>query len=1764
MEGRPLQYLLDTGSTENILSRKLFNQLPGGIKAQLKAEETTATMADGSGLLIYGYIVLPCRIRTVQLNILFKVANITDDAILGMNFFDENECTLFVHKGLLSLHDQMLTCTNRAGEMLSNKVQAASTIVVPAGSEAQIVCRLSSPPANTMGIVEHFSENDPTVVVAATLTKLNHQGKFLVRCLNAKDEPVTLKAGTTLGLYTPVNQDQVFQHNGESIDTPKCQTVSETSLPAHMLPLFEQACVNCKSAEEKSALAKLLAQYADVFSSDDADVGQTNLVSHSIPVEPGTTPIRQAPRRLGVEKDQEVERQVEELVKKKLVVPGDGAWSSPVVLVRKKDQTWRLCVDYRALNAVTRKDAYPLPRIDDSLDALAGSVFFSTLDLLSGYWQVPLDQDAQDKAAFVTRGGLWKWRVLPFGLTSAPATFERLMEQVLKGLQWKSLLLYLDDIIVYSTDFNSHLERLRVVLERFKAANLKLKPSKCELLQREVKFLGHVVNEHGVSTDPDKVKAVREWPTPKCQSEVRTFLGFVGYYRKFCPDYATVAKPLNRIASKSQKDFVWGTEEEDSFQCLRQFILESPVLAYPDYSKEFLLDTDASLDGAGAVLSQIQDGEERVIAYFSKTFSPAERNYCVTRRELLAIVMATKHFRPYLYGRKFGMRTDHASLQWLYRRKEPSHQVARWLELLAEYHFKLSHRAGVKHGNADGLSRVCIDCKQCNSIEKRDGGPTWAELQVEDNLEVGSGYILEGRQPTTPAERRSTERRPTELEGSSHAHSANRISTASELRQDIGPLQQTPGSDIALIRKCVETGVDPSPVALEQGSGELKKLSSLIPVMEIQDGILKVRMQINNRHTWVIVCPKQLRPVIIQQYHGQHHSGVNKTYKRVKLKWYWPGMSSQIRNLVRKCEICQAAKNSKPNRKEYQQRLFAGRPWQVLSVDLVGPFCKTPRGNTMILVISDHFTRWRDAIAIRDGTTAAVAEALERQVFCYFGIPERIHSDKGAAFESSMMKELCKVWGVAKSRTTPWHPEGNGVVERGNKDLGNALRTFLLTRDESDWDLLLPHLTRAVRSVPHSMTGETANYMMFGRELSLPEDLLAEPNLPLSSREDYVGDLIDRLQAAHDFVRSKQEEIRAEDQQAPPLFSAGDYVWLKAKRHPKGTTPKLQPKWQGPYKVLEAYNNHTYLVDLNSRQSVESESRLKLHISADGEWGRAPVLPEPTRHPPRPGYPRQSRKNGNRQEREVENFSDLLQKFRNEITKQDSGVADLENNLPQDVEIPNVETDSRVEVKPKVRESDSQSEVPKDTGGDNSRQTRIRRPPARLDDYVVYQLQSANEMIDAKTAANRLEAVGGAYPIELGSESANENPVFTMGRNRMNTDVARAESHSQSNSRAVNIANSLNMSSKSRIQSPESSVIDLMEDEDYILEEVLEAPVRTDTPDPAQTTKVNKTDKFGKIKITGLDYQKICLKQKECRLQNQNSSPVLGLKSEINNTRHAPVMRVNALSGESKTSPGGNEMDFPLQEKEKHRHPESYISHATRAKFNRLYGIIREQRRCDSCDRQFGRQLEEQLRIHAWSHCVASVCKICGHIAGRPDQINQHKRDKHPEKEGSALLKVDPHHWDDARNFIPNLPHHCPPLPIRTEKTHRKKRPMKDARDVRRRINQQKERAPPRTVSIDRSPDVKKYRGPEIDRTSPRRVTMDKENIQITAQPPQLPMDYLPEPVKGLPQQYFTRKPDLQRSDSSDSNFTSVSQHSDKYRFLTPPSTATVSMTYRD
>ncbi|CAK1601322.1 unnamed protein product [Parnassius mnemosyne] len=359
---------------------------------------------------------------------------------------------------------------------------------------------------------------------------------------------------------------------------------------------------------------------------------------------------------------------IEGMVKDGVIEPSSSPWCSTVVLGKKKDGSMRFCFDYRRLNDVTKKGSYPLPRIDDTLDMLTGVKWFSTLDLKSGYWQVEIDPKDKEKTAFSTGKGLWQFKVMPFGLCNAPATFERLMELVLPGLIGDACLVYLDDIIIVGRRFEVHLQNLERVLMKIQSTNLKLSPKKCSLFKRQVSFLGYVVSEEGIRTDPDKIAAVKDWPVPK-----------------------------------------------DKTQELKNRLCKTPIVGYPDAGKEFIVDTDASDIGLGSVLSQRNRDQEIVIAYFSKSLSKPERNYCVTRRELLAVVKSLEHFSKYLLGRKFHLRTDHAALKWLLQFKNPEGQVARLIELLQEYDFVIEHRSGKSHGNADALSRSTAHAQQEDS-----------------------------------------------------------------------------------------------------------------------------------------------------------------------------------------------------------------------------------------------------------------------------------------------------------------------------------------------------------------------------------------------------------------------------------------------------------------------------------------------------------------------------------------------------------------------------------------------------------------------------------------------------------------------------------------------------------------------------------------------------------------------------------------------------------------------------------------------------------------------------------------------------------------------------------------------------------------------------------------------------------------------------------------------------------------------------------------
>ena len=1187
IEGRPLSYLLDTGCNTNLLSKKMFDSLPERIRNSATRCDEHGILADGRRMPFYGNVTLHGQVGGVRFQEAFAIGVINEDAILGMAFLVSHQCSIDFSTSEVKIGERRVPCSDKHGHRMVTKVQARRDIVLQPFSETNVVGRVTTRNYPELGMVEG---TDKEILLAASINRPGIDGRIVLRCLNVSDRPIAVKAGQVLGTYQGIEDTDVCsERTDEAVSIRPGTSRGRPSVPSHVEDLYERAGRGQLTPEQRKSLADLLSEYEDVFSKDDLDIGQTQLVQHSIPTLEGARPLRQPPHRLGPAKEAEAERQVKKLLEQGMIEPSTGAWSSPVVLVRKKDQSWRFCIDYRRLNAVTASDAYPLPRIDESLDALSGAKFFSTLDLTSGYWQVPLDNDAREKSAFITRSGLWQWKVLPFGLTSAPATFQRLMERVLHGLHWKTLLLYLDDVIVIAPDFESHLERLEEVLGRLRQANLKLKPKKCELIQREVKYLGHVVSAAGVATDPDKIEAIRQWRPPCDLKGVQAFLGTAGYYRQFIPDYATIAKPLTQLTQKNA-GWSWGVREEEAFQALRHSLMTAPILGYPDPTSPYFLDTDASAVGVGAVLSQIQEGKERVVAYYSKTLSPAERNYCVTRRELLAVIKAVKHFRPYLYGQKFTLRTDHASLRWLCRRREPSAQVARWLEILAEFQMTLEHRAGPKHGNADGLSRqTCLDCKQCQRVEERDGGPTHAQLLEDDRfaLPKATGHV-------------------------------SRILTYRDLdTKELIADQRSEDHAVGRIYQMVKENGDLSSEELHHGDYELKRLYKCKDALRIRlDGVLEVRVVMQDRPHWAVICPPSRRHTITWDTHGMTHAGIGRTLARIRLHWYWPGMTSDIRRVVNSCEKCQAGKAGGVPKTDNRQRLHAGRPWQQVAVDLVGPFPETPRKNKWILVLTDHFTRWQDALALPDATAPTVATALDERVFCYLGLPEQIHSDQGVQFESQLMQELCSLWGVEKTRTTPYHPQSNGIVERNNRKLGDALRTLLLNRGADEWDVLLPQIMRAFRGTPNSTTGETANLLLLGRELRLPDMLQHHPPDPnLEYRTDYVVHTQGRLQEVHNLLRATQEDVRTEDTSEPPLFMRGDLVWMVNKRRRKGENPKLQRKFVGPFRVEQGYPNHTYLISRQGQTSVQNESRLKMHRACHEAIGQAPAELEPRRGP---------------------------------------------------------------------------------------------------------------------------------------------------------------------------------------------------------------------------------------------------------------------------------------------------------------------------------------------------------------------------------------------------------------------------------------------------------------------------------------------------------------------------------------------------------------------
>ena len=917
--------------------------------------------------------------------------------------------------------------------------------------------------------------------------------------------------------------------------------------------------------DQQNRIASLLQKWLPIFSKGPTDLGNTDLIQHEIHLQ-DDTPFKDPYRRIPPALYEEVREHLKEMLEAGAIRESCSPFSSNVVLVRKKDNSLRFCIDFRKLNARTIKDAYSLPRIEETIDSLAGSKYFSKLDLRSGYWQVEIKEEDKHKTAFTVGPlGFYECNRMAFGLTNAPASFQRLMERCMGDLNLKECLIYLDDIIIFSKTFDEHIKRLEDCFERLKQHGLKLKGSKCEFLQRETQYLGHIDSESGIKTDPSKISALKSWPVPTNVTELRSFLGFAGYYRRFVEGYAKIAKPLNDLLvghctnrksrrKRSPIPFSWDQQQQQAFDMLISKLTTPPILAYADYKLPFILNIDASGDGLGAVLYQLQEGHERVIAYASRGLRASERNYPAHKLEFLCLKWSVcDKFHDYLYGNEFQVRTDNNPLTYVLSTAKLDATGHRWVAALSSYNFSISYRSGKLNSDADGLSRL----------------PGNKQELFNEAVKAICQALVVTTKPSSAAESVLI------TEDSGQFMDQDDLPDTIGLSQIDWKAEQRSDSTISRVIDLLQVGHKPTKCQMALEEESVYKLLREWDKLILKDDILYRQSQLYGENVTQLVLPVAYHDLALTGYHDDAgHQGRDRTGYLIKSRFYWPGMDRAIELKVQNCQRCICRKT--PSRSSAGLvNIHTTQPMELVCMDFLS-LEPSKGGHANILVITDHFTRFAQAFPTRNQTAKTTAKTLFENFIVHYGFPARLHSDQGRNFESEVIKELCEIASVERSRTTPYHPQGNGMTERFNRTLLSMLGT-LEEEQKEDWKSYVAPLVHAYNATRHESTGFAPHYLMFGRFPRLAVDAflgIKPQGEGAKHASTYVSKLKSRLQFAYN-AAAKQAKKRAHQSKDhydmkvhESVVEPGDIVLVKNVGL-KGKQ-KLADRWnKQPYVVVD-------------------------------------------------------------------------------------------------------------------------------------------------------------------------------------------------------------------------------------------------------------------------------------------------------------------------------------------------------------------------------------------------------------------------------------------------------------------------------------------------------------------------------------------------------------------------------------------------------------------
>ena len=1165
MGGIPVPCLIDTGSMVSTMTESFFLQHfePWGQDRLRSCHWLRLSAANGLPIPYVGYIELDvelCGKSVSKCGVLIvkdppNMPASQAPGVLGMNvlsrryreLFGQHGTALFKTPSVLQapspIVDAFQQChraeTQPVGVDFGRvKVRGRRAQRVPGGTMKLVAATCMEQQSPTAVLFEPPETGLPAGLLASPALLRITRGTVYVPIVNVGTRDVLLYPRTTVGYVSTtimVNLPPGVTEVEAVTATTSSQTVS-TAIQEQIDTLD----LGALPTEDQGSARELLQKYSGVFAAHDGDLGCTNRISHEIPLL-DEAPVRQRYRRIPPSEYEAAKNHINQLLESGVIRESSSPYASPIVLVKKKDGSLRMCVDYRQLNARTRKDAFPLPRIDESLDSLSGARWFSSMDLASGYNQVPVAEKDRAKTAFCTPFGLFEWNRMPFGLCNAPGTFQRLMERLFGDQQCQTLLLYLDDIVIFSSTVAQHLERMEVVLGRLQRENLKAKLSKCDFFRSEVRYLGHVISSKGVATDPSKIEAVAEWRRPATITEVRSFVSFASYYRRFVEGFAKVAAPLHALVAEldgtkakraarrtTDKNFAahWSEQCQLSFEALKNKLTTAPVLAYADFSLPFILEVDASHSGLGAVLSQEQGGKVRPVAYASRGLKPTERNmsnYSSMKLEFVALKWAmTEKFREYLLGHRCVVYTDNNPLAHLSSAKLGAAEQ-RWANELAAFDFELKYRSGRSNTNADALSRQYPE------------GPLGLQGLV-------SGTAL-------PTELHRVGRQQQEV-------FATQATMTALPGHSLAELQTLQAAD-PVIQEVLDywrQGIHPGPMERKQLSRSALTLLGQWNRLVEMEGVLyrKVFRSDGAEEFLQLVLPAVLKEDVLTQLHQEHgHQGVERTTELVRQRCYWPGMSAEVSRWCLECERCQVAKSTKPAARSFMGHLLASRPNEIVAMDFT-TMEPSRNGCETVLIMTDVFSKYTLAIPTRDQRAATVAQVLVKEWFYRMGVPSRIHSDQGRSFEGSLIQQLCNLYGIQKSRTTPYHPEGNGQCERFNRTLHDLLRTLPPSR-KRDWVDCLPQVTFCYNTTPHQATGETPYFLMFGQEPRLPVDfLLGRAPVPVAgSVNDWIIEHQARLQTAFEGAQNRLKVVAGRrkalhDQKVrDPALQEGQLVYLR-------------------------------------------------------------------------------------------------------------------------------------------------------------------------------------------------------------------------------------------------------------------------------------------------------------------------------------------------------------------------------------------------------------------------------------------------------------------------------------------------------------------------------------------------------------------------------------------------------------------------------------------